>query len=403
MKCRRGIPAVFLLFGTSLTAGEPSSDVIGQAVADLVSTEFEMRQAAYGRLLDLGVAEPDRVLAALPAETSDQDEELKAAFARLRQRVPVEGVRRRLHALIGDAEPGALHPRMAREKLIEGVDLFFDAPSPRSVRLLSGIFRVPPPEIADAIFLFRASPDPAMRCAVMATLGRIDTVRARELAVAYLDDPDPAVRAQAVGSAAQLAGREALVLLEPRLNDPKREVCLAAIHAITGMGPAAVPPLRRFAEKQFVKEGKGMDRLLASHALTALVQLKDRESAPFLAALTDQFDLTVRATAIQGLGELGDKRFASRIAAHLEDPEAFIRNASARGLAFLSGDDALRKACADQMTMTLEDQIFFFVGKEEDLQLGGGAEGIRPDEKAIAAARAWWEARKDDPEFRPGK
>lgn len=403
---RASVASLFLLIPAgSLAAGEPASDAaIDGAVRALASDDFSAREEAWARLLDWGATSPDRVLARLP-ETPD-DEQMKAACARLRRRLPTEGMRRALLAEVRDAASSAFNRNWTPESAAETLDAFFDNPGADGAQRVSGIFRVPPREVADALSLFEASPDPALRLAVLSALDRIDKARARRLAESFIQDPDPTVRAQAVGFLARLADGEAIPLVAGRLDDPKREVRIAAIQALVGMAGTereALPVLRTFARRQFAEGGKEMDRILASHALRGLVQAKDVESAPFIADLTDQFDLTVRATAIQALGELGDRRFAARVAGHLDDPEAFIRNVAARALARLSGDKQLQEACADQLAWTMEDQIFFFVAKEEDLQLGGGAEGTPPDRKAIAAAKAWWAAHRDDPACRETK
>lgn len=404
MRRAKGMAVAAALLAGPLLAESPVSDAaIDQAVAALASDDFSAREEAWARLLDWGVAAPDRVLTRLPG--SPDDEQMKAACARLRKRLPTEGMRRSVLSEIRDSASGAMNANWAPDSAAEAVDRLFDDPSAARVQEVAAIFRAPPPAIAAALFLFREASDPAVRVAVLSALERIDRPRARRLAESLVQDPDPTVRTQAVGFLARLAGGKALSLVAGRLDDPKREVRIAAVQALAGMAGAekeALPVLRAFARKQFADEGREMDRVLASHALCGLVQAKDAGSAPFFADLTDEFDLTVRATAIQGLGELGDRRFAARIAAHLDDPEAFIRNVAARALARLSGDADLRKACVDQLAWTMEDQIFFFVAKEEDLQLGGGAEGARPDEKAIAAAKAWWKAHRDDPDFKEG-
>lgn len=396
---RNVVVFLVLLLPGALAAGEEIPEAsIRTAVEELASPDYATRQAAYARFLDWGAVSPDRILAALPE--GEQDEDLAATCARLRKRLPTEGMRRKLLALVAGAPPGALNGNRSAATAADLVNAFFDDPEPTTTLTFSRIFAVPPAEAADALWMFRKAADPATRAAVMSAFEYVDSARARRLAEENIADADLSVRMQAVPLFARLAGKEALAPLAALLGDPKREMRLAAVQAIAGIGPDAGPVLRRFVEGQFADQ-QSVDRVAVSHALCGIVRAKDPESASLLASLTDQFDLVIRSTAIQGLGELENRRFAVHIARHLDDPEAFIRNAAARGLAAVSGDAALKKACADQLTLTLEDQIFFFMSKEEDLQLGGGAEGIRPDEAAIAAARAWWEARRDDPAFRP--
>ena len=115
----------------------------------------------------------------------------------------------------------------------------------------------------------------------------------------------------------------------------------------------------------------------------------------------DEFDLLVQGTAIWGLGILDDKRYAAHIARHLDSPEGFIQNAAACGIAVLSGDAAVNRACQDLLAIDISGQIEFFLGKEEDLLLGGGAEGSPAVPVAVTAAKDWWKTHKNDPAYAP--
>lgn len=397
----RRISILAFLLACAASAAEPASDAaIAAAVAGLSAGDFSIREEAYARLLDWGAEDPDRVLAHLPQNPDDP--EMEAACARLTARLPTESLRRALLALLDGDSPSLLNPGWTLESGRKAVADFFDDPTPRTALDLARLFRSPPPEIADVLFRFRDASDPDLRRCVLSLLVSIDPERARRLLETRLSDAHPVVRLAALEAATLLDGARAIPAIAGKLDDPKRDVRLRAVQNLVSLGPETAPILRAFVGKQF-SDMKTMDRNLAAYAIVGLAKMKDREAAPLFASLTDQFDLLVRGTAIWGLGYLGDTRYASAIAIQLGDSEAYIQNCAAAGLAVLSEDAGLLEACKDLLTLGLDGRLEFFLGKEEDLLLGGGSEGERPDAKAIAAAKAWWKSHRADPRYQPQK
>ncbi len=129
--------------------------------------------------------------------------------------------------------------------------------------------------------------DPAIRRAVVESLGDMSTEAAVPALTTALSDTDPQVRIVALEGLATHDARLAVGSIEPYLHDQDAEVRLAAIEALSDL-----------------------DSKSAVHALASL--------------LYDQ-DSTIRLLAVSALGDIGGKNAVMYLGQARYDPEASVR------------------------------------------------------------------------------
>jgi len=196
--------------------------------------------------------------------------------------------------------------------------------------------------------------DRDVRLEVIQTIGFMnDPDSAGPLINQLIIETDPSVRiqiARALGRADDLRAVPQLVRL---LGDPLIEVGTAAARAITDLGDKirkedpklsaqAAAGLRKTLE---ARAGNPNAADLKSAALSALAKLRDPESMPvFIQMLRQGESVSVRRSALRGLGELADPKVDDIIAASLGDEDPGVRLEALRALT-----DIATNAQADQL------------------------------------------------------
>ncbi len=278
-----------LLLGPAFRAGAVPSDAeLAAEIARLGERSLAQREQAFAAILGWGAAQPERVLAALPAE--DPDPEVQDACRRLRLCVPHEGLKRRSMA----AATGI-------PSLQNAVRQAFEEPGFLTlIRLCK-----------------QGKAHPGITCPILRHFLRHDDWQVRQHAVhqmrdfpdpealpdvrRLLADPEPPVRAFAVGTLAKLAGTDAFSDLLTCLKDPSCHVRHNTLHALLVLG---IPP----------------------SAVASLPLLADPECG-------------VRMKAIEVVRRLGGADLAPRVAELLDHREDGVQKAAAGILAHLTGND----------------------------------------------------------------
>ncbi len=343
-----------------------SPDEIDRAVRELGSAEFEAREAAFRRLLETGAGDPDAVLRALPSTGADP--EILSRCAALRERIPIERLRR---GILG--APG-LDPAFGR-----AVESLLDAPSPEKVSGLAPWAVSHAPRVAGAARVFLGHSSEAIRLAAVSLAARtrepslapdllaltgeahsreiriaaitalagLDHPDAREGVLAALADRDPAVRLSAVAASRLVDSPEAAGRLLARLPAEELvEVKEAVIRALGPRGGDAAAreavlsllsdgnPAFRGAALDAIHPGSGGSRVILLHAAADGNAFADEAVRDILLArLPAEGSAGLRARLVQSLDAWErTPRTRQAVLALLDDPDGSVRAQVARYL-----------------------------------------------------------------------
>lgn len=385
------------LLSPGAASGRELSSRVAALVGRLASPAFDERQAAYQSLLDLGVEEPDGVLALLSREPDDPD--VKAACRRLRRDIPSACLLKRAIEKAGEDEsmkesarrllecpsPEALaaftkawgDSKMARKRETVSrilLHLLQDGSQGMRLQAMRTLSAWGVKEVLPDLERLLSSPDAGMRRVAAHVMGRIGDPSARTTLAGLLADRDPGVRGSAAEGLGLLGDKAAapdlLALLEdsavippiyggpeiPTARGPRR-VQIAAAEALTLLKAASAKP-------EFKKRLSDPDPVVRAFSVSALGGLGDGSAVQELLGLLDDRDGSVRVAAVQALGRLGERSAIPRLAGLLESPDPNLPTQAALALQKILGVSW-------------------------------------PNTGRIEAAKAWWKENKDDPAFAP--
>lgn len=232
----------FLLAGilfsglASRSRAAPSNAELDAEIARLGESSLERREQAFATILAWGAVEPERVLAALPAE--DPDPEVRDACRRLRLCVPHEGLKRVLLAATEGDPP-----------LQKAIRLAFEAPDFGVLVCVCKQGKGRPDIVGPILRHLMDHEDWQLRQHAVHHLRDFPDASDIPRVKALLADPEPGVRSFAVGTLAGLGGPSAVPDLLSCLKDPSSHVRYNALHALgstldaDAAAPAAVPLL----------------------------------------------------------------------------------------------------------------------------------------------------------------
>ncbi len=424
---RRALALLCLLTGAFLACADEG---VAALLARLGSVEVSEREAAFEALLAAGVRDPEPVLGAFPADPDDA--EVRIACQRLRERIPIEHRRRRMHALAGDA-PAARN----------AVDPFFDAPSrDRASALLDAVPAERRKEAVGILAFFLGSTDHNLRMQVILAIarhapGEIDAVRP------LVEDPDPSVRATAIDAlwrmgdpgipsrlVAYLSGDSvpergvAEHILKERgdvsettrigalLDHKDPQVRVAALRVL---GEFGTPVARDLVAARLTRE----DPDLRLEAVRILERQQGAGALPAVLAFLEDPDPMMRAAVLRVIGAHGMKDLMPRVLALISE-ESQVRGEAMRCLALIGGPDAsphllpylgserqdVRYGAIQALSVTKDRSLI--PGLMQMLEESGGKDRIvyahaagtlvgitwKDNETGTAALEAWWRAHK---------
>jgi hypothetical protein len=199
--------------------------------------------------------------------------------------------------------------------------------------------------------------------ALLATLGTLHDVAARDLLGTAATDPSPTIRAGAIEGLGRLGGGAPPAELATALSDPAERVRLAAIGALARFGPAAVAALEqgmdralagdeRFAASLSRALGetgapsalKPLERLLSGpapgSAAISIAALGAAEGADPLVAHLNRKGAPGRVEALEALAQLASRTAGPAFAAELLSDRWEVRVAAARAIGRLRYEPA---------------------------------------------------------------
>jgi len=142
-------------------------------------------------------------------------------------------------------------------------------------------------------------PSPAVRCAALASLGRLGDAEALDDIVARFEDLDPTVRQVALIAAGDVGDPKVAPALERALRRDEPEVRFQALASLaTLLGEAAVGPLSTRLDDD--------DAEVRAHLAEALGSLEVEAAVEPLRALLEDAEPLVRQSAAVGLARCGD-------------------------------------------------------------------------------------------------
>lgn len=178
------------------------------------------------------------------------------------------------------------------------------------------------------------SDDWAKRSNAAGALGRSGNTRAVEPLIAALKDRNPFVKSNAVRALGNIGDPRAVQSLIEALNDSDRNVRLVIVGALAQFRDGQ-------AEAGLRKAQKDSDWLVRSQADFALSQ-RQNKNAPLPLTGDSQF----RASAVEALGRLGDRRAVKFLTELLQDRAPRVRIAAAEALGRI-GDTSAAAALVD--------------------------------------------------------
>lgn len=149
------------------------------------------------------------------------------------------------------------------------------------------------------------------------------------------DDPEAVVRATAVTTLADLAGEEAIPILENYAADPDASVRLEIAGSLAGMGGVAAPVLA-----QFIRDPDPGVRTLA---IEGLGQTGGADEIAILADAVEKDagkNTQVRGAVAEALGAIGDEQGLDLLSQLAGDPEPYVRQRAALALGRIGGAKA---------------------------------------------------------------
>lgn len=367
-----------------MMAVSSSREDLVREILKLGSEDFEVRQAAFRKLLAQGGGNPKEVLSALGAEGLTEDAEIREACDRLRAWIPLEARRQDALRLAGDdpglkaacealfggfvpesdpdrypplpAGEGTVYGRLSPdiEGFVEHLTAFLEKAGTRA-----GAFTGP-------LATFLDHPNATVRLATVQALGGVGEKSAAPLVVrAILEDPDRDVRESAVRALPRV-GAEGLVPrivsglkspealtrvsavkalqvlkeksavpeIRPLLADPDAEVACSALDALAVFGDGdSVPAIRKLV-------GGHASHFVRAAAARALGSLGTKEAGGVLVPLLGEEDVGVRESAAEALARLGDRSVLGPIQALLKDPSPWRRAGGVLALGKLQDRDS---------------------------------------------------------------
>lgn len=414
MRTRARLAALCLPLATLLCADaqppeKPSAEEVRREIARLGADDLDAREAAFARLLALGILDPEGVVALLPEE--DPDPEVAARALALRERIPWAA--RRARAL----EAARKQPEATRS----AIAAFFDDPSQGNLNLL--LLSNPSGEVVSGILEgFLEHKDRAVRQRAVETLFRYGSPRhfvriarmlddpaqevrwAAATAVAgrpepevdqsaegFLRHPDAGVRQAAVRVAGGSRRPDLLAKLHDLLGDEDAGVRVQVINAVSHVGD------RSILHKLVPLLGDPHEQVVAA-AAQMLGDHREASAAKPLASLLEHASVGVRFTALQALEKIGAKEAAPQVAACLRDPEPGIRSFALGWLGKHGGKEhaAAVAELLEDPDLSVQANAIAVLGKRVGRDFGRGP-------GAVDAACDWWDKHKSDPEYAPRK
>lgn len=157
-----------------------------------------------------------------------------------------------------------------------------------------------------------------------------------------LNSDDASARKRALEGLSRIGAKEYAKPISDLLDDPSEEVVVYAIHAIAVLAPDHAEDIRPFLGHE--------NRSLRFAALSALGEMRSRESARDVAALLEAKDEFVRMKAIETLQEIEARQYGPKIRELLKDPSAIVRARAVDALSALEG-----RKHADEILVLLKD------------------------------------------------
>lgn len=296
-----------------------------------------------------------------------------------------------LHELVHVVQTASVEPDALRaiqrlfhflarpETIAELVQTLEEAPEAVTLDDLGALLEFfPPAALAPLLRAVETSARPEVRRLLTQAVERL-AERAPEQAEALLEDDDPAVAAGAARLVARLGRREAaprlvpllrraeprvrlaavealrslrtsvgLTALQAALEDPDREVRIAAARTLGQLGaPPAREALARVVTSRRLREDAELTERIAM--FEAFGAVADDAGLDLLARLLQRRDwlgrresAEVRACAALALGRSGHPRARELLEAARDDPDPVVRAAVARALRHGEGNDGLR-------------------------------------------------------------
>jgi HEAT repeat protein len=189
---------------------------------------------------------------------------------------------------------------------------------------IAGLGTLDDPHVDDVLAEVAASPDDALRCAVMRAASNRNTPRAIALLTKGIADSAAWVRyyaAQGLGRHGAIAAPETSRLLIERLRDNAPQVRIAAIEALSRLGsPEAWEAVRRAAASNDPDERRAGLVGVGMHA---------REGAtPILIEAAKSSDPATRLVAVSGLARLDEPRALAALEDAVSDATPEVRDAA---------------------------------------------------------------------------
>jgi len=164
----------------------------------------------------------------------------------------------------------------------------------------------------------------AVRCAAIASLGRLKDAEALDDIVARFEDLDPTVRQVALIAAGDVGDPSVAPALERALKRDEPEVRFQALASLaTLLGPDAIAPLSTCLDDD--------DAEVRAHLAEALGSLEVEAAVEPLAALLTDRAARVRQSAAMGLARCGDASGADELVGLLTDRDRAFEAAWALG------------------------------------------------------------------------
>ncbi len=187
------------------------------------------------------------------------------------------------------------------------------------------------PSLAPRLAGLATSDDADLRDAAVCILNRIDGPGShRALYAALLADSDPQVRRSAARGLASVSDEANVELLSDLFDDPDDSLRLIAVGGLATIGgPAAVPTLLRAVADTGLPDGVRRD------AVEALGQADDRRAVDAMLDLlsSDEASHGLRSAAVRALSSLGDEGALNRLMDHMTDPDPEVAAAAIRAVA----------------------------------------------------------------------
>lgn len=320
-------------------AGAVPTEGISRAVSELGAADFSVREAAFRRLLDWGVEDPEGIFELLPV--ASEEPEIQNACDRLRLRIPTERLRR--EALSGPEDPEITGP--SGKTFLQAVDDLFDAPTPQKLALLWGWKKTHKPKLV-------------------------------LLARAFLRDADQRTRWSALSLAIDLQEPSLAPDMIPFLRDGEPFIRWRTFQALERWKHRAVrEALPAFlADEGVVEDGTKIRKL----AVGAALRVEAQEEARRLVAAriddeTDPYVLMEMLDALWGSASFRPEKLRS-LSRLLNGPKKGIQEWAACRILAMAEEPFVDPAAIE----------------------GELAEG----DSNVPAARAWMERHKSDPAFR---